>query len=178
MGTWPVESAERMYGVRDDIGLCGTRRSCLVRVRQAEGVGRSGTRPTAFCSVSHDRIPQILKKFAVSFYESLNLHHLSFHALSKDLVGRVARGCVASRFEGAAPARRPHRPDARPVAPRAGTKARSRKPAVASPRQPTGAPGMLLPPCRRPRRVIVAVIQPSPARLSRRPQHQPCPMAR
>jgi hypothetical protein len=57
-------------------GLCSTRRSCLVRVRQAEGVGRSGTRPTAFCSISHDRIPQILKKFDVSVYESLALHPL------------------------------------------------------------------------------------------------------
>src|SRR5437867_3323145 len=39
------------------------------------GVGRSGTRPTAFCSVSHDRIPQVLEKFRVSVYESLTLHH-------------------------------------------------------------------------------------------------------
>ena len=40
-------------------------------------VGRSGTRPTAFCSVLHDRIPQILKKFEVSLYESLTLHHFT-----------------------------------------------------------------------------------------------------
>jgi hypothetical protein len=38
-------------------------------------VGRSGTRPTAFGSASHDRIPQILKKFEVSVFESLTLHH-------------------------------------------------------------------------------------------------------
>ena len=38
-------------------------------------VGRSGTRRTAFCSIPHDRVPQILKKFEVSVYESLTLHH-------------------------------------------------------------------------------------------------------
>jgi hypothetical protein len=44
-------------------------------------VGRSGTRPTAFCSVSHDGISQILKKFGVSVYESLTLHHSFFTGL-------------------------------------------------------------------------------------------------
>ena len=40
-------------------------------------VGRSWTRPTAFCSVSHDGISQILKKVWVSVYGSLTLHHYS-----------------------------------------------------------------------------------------------------
>jgi hypothetical protein len=74
-------------------GLCSMRRSCLGRVRQAERVGRSWTRRTPFCSVSHDCIPQILKKFKVACYESLTLHHLE----SRGVTAHVLRVAVNRR---------------------------------------------------------------------------------
>jgi hypothetical protein len=85
-------------------------RSRLASVRQVVLlVGRSGTRPTAFCSVSHDGISQILKKFGVSVYESLTLHHFTRQLVTRHSQEVVARSGVlepGSRLV----TRSPHRP--------------------------------------------------------------------
>jgi predicted RNA binding protein YcfA (HicA-like mRNA interferase family) len=45
------------------------------------GVGRSGTRPTAFCRIPQDRIAQVLKKSRVGLIESLTLHHMHYQVV-------------------------------------------------------------------------------------------------